>query len=293
MDGLIKHRIPSLVIARLSNRQLIVDGGWSIRCLGDLKKSVRSLRIDQVESNKITVVLSSIRRSTATKAVDKVYGSLGMMPSDIQRALTVDVSMTQAQVFVAFAKCFLERGDASLILCHTSSSPRSEGLPSWCPNFAERQLTDVFGASYLSGFAAGHEASCVSGFAAGHEPRPSGKERIRLPQDYDTIEVTGLEIDRIADVVTLDYGGRAIDFEVIAANVKWDEACLNVARHGFDPSEHNKCLSVFAKPEWQEVAFCYTSILGNTILNGYRTTKNGDQRWSNSWEAAALWRQKP
>jgi Heterokaryon incompatibility protein (HET) len=254
IDGLIKHRIPSLVVARLSNLQLIVDGGWSIRCLGDLK-SKRSLRTDQAESNKITAVLGSIRRRTATKAVDKIYGSLGMMPLDIQRAITVDVSMTPAQVFVAFAKCFFERGDASLILCHTSSSPRSEGLPSWCPNFAERQLTEVFGVHYV-------------GCTAGHEPRPSGRERIRLRQDYDTIEVTGLEIDRISDVVTLDYKGHAIDYEVIAANMKWDEACLNVARPAFDPSEHNRMLE----------CLCKARIAGGRLMLHYYPRQH-DSKW--------------
>jgi hypothetical protein len=135
------------------------DGAYDVVCsafnavssLGVLQQSFKSTAPDLYDSYKMSHLLCSIRERTATKAIDKIYGALAMMPSSIQKSPKVDVSMTQAQAYVTFAKCLLERGHASLVLCHASHSLQVEGLPSWCPDFAEAPATRPLGAFHMIG----------------------------------------------------------------------------------------------------------------------------------------------
>ena len=103
--------------------------------------------------------------------------------------------MTQAQVYATFARCLFERGDASIVLCHASHSMKVEGLPSWCPNFAQNPPAGWLGAYHM-----------LFGLAAGHETVPSGKEQIKVQQSWTVIELIGFEVDVILEIVSLNYG---------------------------------------------------------------------------------------
>lgn len=135
-----------------------------------------------------------------------------MMLPDIRLSIEVDVSMTPAQVHAAFARCLLQPGDASLILCHASHSMEVEGLPSCCPIFAEAQPNDPFEPYYM-----------IHGFSAGPKPVLSGLERIKLLQNCDIIGVVGFEVDMISETVTFDYISPR-DGEGDAAVLKGDDA---------------------------------------------------------------------
>ena len=226
--GILRHEIPFNFLTSRSFDEDVRLGMESVPLLDTMRRRHEPSHTIDTESYKISILLCSIRQRVAAKAVDKVYGSLSMMPSDIQEALTVDVNMSQAQVYAAFAKCLFRCGDASLILCHASHSMQSRGLPSWCPDLAERPSTDPFGAFYTS-----------HGFAVGHEPTPSGKEKIKLLQDWAMIETIGFVVTTISDTVSLEYN-RPAYVEDPADLLKWDHACFTMAKRFIDPPDHDR-----------------------------------------------------
>jgi hypothetical protein len=236
VEGFSKHQIPSSFMAGIAASTVVRLGFNSVLSLGVLKNDFDFADMKDNGSYKMSHLLCSLRERIATNAVDKIYGALSMMPSDVQESLIVDIAMTPAQVYTAFSKCMFNRGDASLILCQASHSMKEKDLPSWCPNFAERHDSIPFGAFYM-----------INGFATGHEPVPSSKEGITWRQDWDEIEVTGFEVDVIQEVVSLDYA-PALDTEACTAALEWDEACLNmVKRHRFDPSIKDLVLQVLCE----------------------------------------------
>jgi Heterokaryon incompatibility protein (HET) len=191
----------------------------------DLTRSLIRLKNDRVsdiknESVKVFSLLHSIRGRSVTKLVDKVYGGLAIMPPRIQQSLVVDVSLSAAQVYTEFAKCLIQCGYASIVLSHASHS--LEGLPSWCPNLAERPITLILG--YLSS---------NRSFRAGNELKPSGKQRIKMLQD-DTIETVGFELDEILAT----HCSESLQNKVKALP-QWDEACLEMAKRYYDSSKYD------------------------------------------------------
>jgi Heterokaryon incompatibility protein (HET) len=191
--GLIKRCADNRVVRIFSDDRVRLGLACMIS-LGTLKDHIKEPDEPEVESNRMSYLLNSMIARLATKPVDKIYGILGMMPSDILVALTVDVNMTHAQVFAAFTRCLFKRGDASLVLCYASHSMTSEQLPLWCPNYAEASATVPIGA-----------LSMITHFAAGHKHEAGGNEKVRLLQDWNKTEVTGFIVDVVSERVNVEY----------------------------------------------------------------------------------------
>lgn len=119
-------------------------GFRSVISLGILKGNDQYPEQNKQESYTMAFLLKPIRQRIARNAVDKVYGALAIMPSDLRQSLIVNVKMTQAQVYAGFTRCLFEGGDTSLTLSHVSHSMKVEGLPSWCPDFAEVPIAFPF-----------------------------------------------------------------------------------------------------------------------------------------------------
>jgi Heterokaryon incompatibility protein (HET) len=221
-------------IAALYNRYLEITvfldlvSGTEVGAGLDLTRSLVRLKSESAsgmenESVKVFSLIHSIRGRHVTKPVDKVYGALAIMPPCIQRSLAVDVSLSAAHVYREFAKCLIQCGYATIILSHASHS--IQGLPSWCPNFAERPLTLIMG--YLRS---------KKSFRAGYELKESGKERIKMLQD-DMIEAVGFEID----VILATHFSEALQ-STLKNLPQWDEDCLEMAKRYYDSSEYDVML---------------------------------------------------
>jgi hypothetical protein len=210
--------LPFAPLSRVSSRREVFLGFKSVLVFGVLRSYGTEPELKDAESHKMRSLLDGIRARLATRAVDKVYGSLSVMPSDMQRAVTVDVSLNQEQVYAGFAKCLLGRGNASLVLSHASHSPSAEILPSWCPNLIEAPVGEPF-----------ISFNPPDGFAAGHEPTPSGKRKIHFSEAWDTIGVTGFVFDVILETVRVDLLNKP-PAERVANTLEWHDACLTMAR---------------------------------------------------------------
>ena len=193
----------------------------------DLTRSLVILKSDRVsgiknESFKLSHLLGSIRGRSVTKPVDKFYGFLAIMPPNIQRLLTVDVNLSAARVYTAFAKCLLQCGYASVVFSLASDS--LEGLPSWCPSLAEASTTVLLGRTSFS----------EHSFRAGYEVHLSGKERVKVLHDCDTIKAVGFEVD-----VVLETLGSKSAFDSAKTMLEWDKACLDKAKRYYDSSKYD------------------------------------------------------
>ncbi len=257
VDFVRKLKVPPAFISNKQDHEVIQRAFRLLVALADYKERPDTPENQWNRMARISTILYSMVDREATNPVDKVFGALGVMPPDIQQSITVDVNMTQAQVYIAFTKCLIDRGDASLVLCFASHSMKVEGLPSWCPDFSERQPTRPFGSYPM-----------IRRFAAGIEPVavPSGKGQVTWLQDFKAIQVTGFEFDVVADVVKLDFvkpkraGGTAV--------IEWDEACLNMAKRNINPSRHHQMYELL-----------YDAMVGGARLKEFNNSRLPAPHW--------------
>ena len=137
VDFVRKLKVPPAFISHNNDHEVIHRAFRSLVALADYKDGPDTPDHQWNQVARISTILHSMVGREATNPVDKVFGALGVMPPDIPQSNTVVVSMTQAQVYTAFTKCLIDRGDASLVLCFASHSIKVEGLTSWCPDFAQ------------------------------------------------------------------------------------------------------------------------------------------------------------
>jgi Heterokaryon incompatibility protein (HET) len=272
-------------------------GFGSATSLGILKGNEQYPDQTKQESYTIAFLLRAVRERIARKAVDKVYGALAIMPPSLQQTLVVNVNMTHAQVYANFTRCLLERGNASLTLGHVSYSMKVEGLPSWCPDFAEAPTTVLLGTFDIPG-----------GFTAGKGPSSLEKELVKLLPEWDTIEVVGFEVDIISEVVGLEYIPPT-DIEANSSIVKWDETCVTLAENNFDLPSHNSMFEIFCKTivaggrllydrfplqpasKWVQDHKDWMSALRTSSENGLHFVSNAVRRFQLSVNAACKGRQ--
>ena len=82
-------------------------------------------------------LLHMVRLKEVKKPIDKVYGLLGILESEVRDSVKIDyveLEMQYWKVFVNLAKFLLAKKSALWIFCMASSKARPEGLPTWCPN---------------------------------------------------------------------------------------------------------------------------------------------------------------
>jgi Heterokaryon incompatibility protein (HET) len=230
VHGLCKHAISARTLSSVGYPDVAL-GMSSVMSIGTLKREISLPEGHITEEYLLFILLQSIKERTASKAIDKIYGALCLMPSDVQNAMPVDVNMSEAEVYVAFAGYMIARGNASLILCQASHSNTLVALPSWCPDFSTASNTiRHFGAP-----------TGMNDFKAGIEASPSGRERVDVVPNSNLLLVHGFEFGRISAMVDLDYT-VPLDAVSTEATLKWDQACLDMLQPFFDSSKHDQML---------------------------------------------------
>jgi Heterokaryon incompatibility protein (HET) len=221
LGAILRGPIKPLRLCTMANGEEVCAGISLAKALAVLRDDLTPLGMEFDEAFAVSHLLTSIRGRIAMRPIDKVYGVLAVMPPDIEQSLTVDVSLSTPQVYTAFAKYLLRRGNASLILSHASHSV--EGLPSWCPNFAEGLSAVLL---------AGHGTQI--GFKAGYESEPSGKEQVKMLENCDTIEAVGFDFDVILETLSSESA-----FDNHKSILKWDQACFEMTERYYDPSNYH------------------------------------------------------
>jgi hypothetical protein len=133
---------------------------------------------------------------------DRIFGILGLPPDDPKRPLA-DYSLTQREVYQAFARYFIDTGLGDIVLRFSgrdNANPSLE-LPSWCPDRSFDQ-----GSRLVPDF---HSEAAKSLMA-----------RIAVrPENHDLISVDGCFIDVITDLGPILYHDESSKFWPAYANM--------------------------------------------------------------------------
>lgn len=95
IDGLTKHSIHSECMAGIGTERSIYLGYQSVQIFELLKRHFQPAGMIVSEPFILAELLLSTRERIATRAIEKVYGALAIMPPKIQKSMVVDISMTQ------------------------------------------------------------------------------------------------------------------------------------------------------------------------------------------------------
>ena len=184
-------------------------------------------------------LLVGSHKREVTEANDKIYGLFSLFPREMREALRdwVDPSRPERDTYVQFAKYYL-RQDYSMLLFVTAQASRSphgvrtQGLPSWCPDFNAPVSGAMFG--LLNQYHAGY------GIDADDCPDP-GDFLMAVSSAADEVRVPGLTVDEISEVVLPDWQMPQGNTPIGRANAKkaleWDADCLALSMATTDSSD--------------------------------------------------------
>jgi hypothetical protein len=194
-------------------------------------------------------LLSILCLKMASEAVDKIYGLMGLMSSDVRSRIAIDYS-TEAKehfwrLYVDVCRLLLEDGFAILNL--TVSEQRDPNLPSWCPDFRRQPTANSLGVAFNAGVSTSDEVVA------------------RIPKliapaaGSDDIETRGLVMDRVKDVVELCH--RGVNSIVVAYSpslakqvLECESRCLKISQAVYSsadqvPAEHIQTLVTAMHPD--------------------------------------------
>lgn len=210
------------------------------------------------------VLLFNVTRSLQCRnIVDRVYGTLGMLHPRTRERITVDYSQENlehpAKLFTQVGKLMLEENGPinRFTLFWFMSKPHMLGTPSWLPGY----MYPIEGQA-LCMERAGWPKDPTSPY---YEPRISTSLSIPAVslKHPDNIQIDGMFIDQVADVVHLDwewsyYGSSDEDVSLAAQNatdflcIEAQCACL-AGGAGLAPSSIVYCQILVANRDIQEL----------------------------------------
>jgi len=175
------------------------------------------------------------RNLSASNPADKIYGMLGLAKPWMQNLLSIDYGRTYQEVFYDFMKTYLAAGGESRLLNMVDG--HTDGLPSWCPNFAVYKR-NISIANYLGcTFRAGHPAKKVKQYVS------TGPELDKAVDDPKKLGLRGFFLDSIA--LTVLYPG---DSEKSSSDrderslkvIEWEATCLDISRSAYNRPEDTR-----------------------------------------------------
>ena len=211
------------------------------------------------------ILLVVLRWREVTNPVDLIFGMLGLIPPGTRSRIRVDVSLPVQTVFTEFAKYYIQQQNVECILNHTSAIKKLDGLPSWVPNFASREEAPSLGSWWLgyvylpnsirdqkphAGFElegkwerpttkhktwAFHKNSLLQRDIVQDVLNADDPRQIILVPDTDFIQVSGIAIDEVVEVIDCNWGmDYPVDgfpsVEQVQQTVRWEAACLDLAK---------------------------------------------------------------
>ena len=181
-------------------------------------------QVSRGEEVYLVALLNAACNKLVTEPVDKIYGVLALMSKDMQSKITIDYSEVARKeywrLYIAVGKLLLQEY-GPVILDMTLTSTRRSEMPSWCPDFGSKPITNSLVRTFAAGLAEpDYDISLI--------PQPI----VEIPGS-DSLGFRGLEMD-IIDVV-LPLVSRAIDNKeanAYAASllVECETQCANLSK---------------------------------------------------------------
>jgi hypothetical protein len=148
----------------------------------------------------------------------------------MQHLISIDYGRTYQEVFVDFMKMYLAEGGESRLLNMVDGY--TEGLPTWCPNFAVYKR-NISIANYLgSTFCAGHPAK------KSRQPVADGLQLDKSVTDSRKLALRGFFLDTISMTVVYPGGpgsiGSSTRDEKFIKVIDWEATCLDISRLAYN-----------------------------------------------------------
>lgn len=168
---------------------------------------------------------------------DRIFGLLGIVPAEIRRRLTVDYSLSFAQVSQQFARACIDIYGPGTILYHCLATDPVPGSPSWVPNFAASMSLEWF---------ANNPAFCASKAPeVCHSISEAGAGQILVLHGHIVDEVKSVGPSCVPWATTLDPEWEANTREIRDSDPDWAFENLEALFHVTMPKETSKTILEF------------------------------------------------
>lgn len=171
------------------------------------------------------------RNLSSSNPADKIYGMLGLAKPWMQNLVSIDYGRTYQDVYIDFMKMYLIKGGESRLLNMVDG--HTEGLPTWCPNFAVYKR-NISIANYLGcTFCAGHPAK------KSRQSVAAGLQLVKsVSDDSRELALRGFLLDTISMTVKYPGGSSTIDSstrdEMFTKVIDWEATCLDMSRSAYN-----------------------------------------------------------
>jgi hypothetical protein len=168
------------------------------------------------------------RDLSATNPADKIYGMLGLAKPSMQSLISIDYARHYHDVYVHFMKIYFAEGGESRLLNMVDG--HTEGLPTWCPDFAVNKrymsVANYLGCTFHAGQRAGYQHSPASQWLQ--------LDNIGGSLGRRKLAVRGFFLDSIRTTVSYPRGPNSIGPpKTIEEGVKlidWEATCLAISQ---------------------------------------------------------------
>jgi hypothetical protein len=192
--------------------------------------NVRQRRVSQ--PNTPYPFLEMLSRSWFWKCsnpLDKIYGLLGLADQSLQEHLAIDYRKTPEEVYLAFAKYWIQR-DLNLEPFHWTPPDHPLDLPTWCPNLNHQLVATPLGGPRA------HSAQYCAGIKVGR------KSQVEVCADSTAVLVEGFRVDVVAEVLPCPWDREGhITTEMkdmgVAQSLKWDSQCLDLSKLAYSTQD--------------------------------------------------------
>ena len=96
-------------------------------------------------------LLQASNGGETSQPADSILAFLGKAEPGLVQDMTIDVSLPHKDIFVAFAKYYIQHETRECLSNHTSHAKALDHLPTWVPSFASQTDTVSFGSPFNSG----------------------------------------------------------------------------------------------------------------------------------------------
>ncbi|KAI3328859.1 heterokaryon incompatibility protein-domain-containing protein [Xylariaceae sp. AK1471] len=175
----------------------------------------------------VNAIMFLARHKQAMEPRDRVYGILGLCPTEGLHHLTVDVNHSLAEVYIQFAKWNLSMGRFQDILEKLDYAHHFPGLPSWCPNLMWHEEASIHWDVYSAGYKNEETENRTPGMG---QPEPKEAPETRFLNPRVLVLTATLAIDHVHAVLPWDDGIEGKNSRCNWSRLsKWDSACLRLS----------------------------------------------------------------
>lgn len=190
-----ERRLVALIIFKSPTDDVVHSDQQTIGVTQEAISTVSNFRksLDEQKGYKLVDALKYGRYRDCTLEVDRIYGMLSLMSSDVRKEFEtsnlIDYRKPYWRMYIDVARKFIRLDSELDLLCLASSKAKHPSITSWCSDWSSEQDVTSFGA-YTSNVAGGH---------LNHKSDPT--PTVNEIKGTDKIRVRGFRVDEVSHVI--------------------------------------------------------------------------------------------